>query len=40
MVEEGAMNRRSGTIVRSAVVVTIQGRAQVLKKGVVRVIKE
>jgi hypothetical protein len=40
VVEEGTINSRSGTIVRSAVVVTIQGRAQVLKKGVVREIKE
>lgn len=40
VVEEGAVNHRSGVVVRSAVVVTSKGKSQVIKKGVVRIWEE
>jgi len=40
VVEEGEVNHRSGIVVRSAVVISIEGKTQVIKKGVVKTIEE
>jgi hypothetical protein len=40
VVDDSKVNRRYGTVIRSAVVMTIGGKTQVIKKGVVKILEE